>query len=111
MHSTPNKMKIYDKADYERIKAEDAKAHRDSYYIFEGVSLAFSNAFRKKGHKPQDYFEVFKKPILQMVEENESKESLSEEEKRKKTEQFFLNLEIQMANFNLAKGVKDGTEH
>lgn len=108
MHSTPNKIFVYDKAYHERLKLEDAQAHRNSYYIFEGVSLALANAFRKKGHKPKDYFEIFKKPLLQMIDEESKPSDMTEEEKRKMTEKLFTNLEIQMANFNLKQEVKNG---
>lgn len=72
-------------------------------YFSDGVSIALGNAFRKKGAKAKDYFEVVKEPYLKKVV-GESAVELSEKEKRQKTEIFFKNLEIQMANFNIKHG-------
>ena len=103
MHSTPKTIKAYDKAYRIKRDLSDAEAHKNGEYIFEAFQSALNNMFRKKGQKPKGYLDVAKKPIFQRTEQEEQ-EGLTEEEKRKRTEMFFTNLEIQMANFNLAKG-------
>lgn len=58
--------------------------------------------WRKKGSKPHGYIE---KPILQEIEEKQKENRmLTEEEKKRKTEQLFLKLRIMGANFNLNHG-------
>lgn len=69
-------------------------------YIFNAVSIVAKNATRKKGQKVTTYFEEFKHPFskeVELINEN----NMTEEEKRKKTEALFTNLEIMAANFNL----------
>lgn len=70
-------------------------------YIFDAVSLAVGNAFRKKGQRQKEYFKVLKEPFLSQSIKDES--NMTESEKKNMTEQLFHNLEIQMANFNLQK--------
>ncbi len=74
-------------------------------YIFDAVSLAMGNSFRKKGQKPKEYFEIIKEPILKRETEKNS-EVMSELEKRQKTELLFKNLEIMAANHRLSQGSK-----
>ncbi len=74
-------------------------------YIFDAVSLAMGNSFRKKGQKPKEYFETIKEPILKRETEKNS-EVMSELEKRQKTELLFKNLEIMAANHRLSQGSK-----
>lgn len=75
-------------------------------YVFDAVTIALGNAFRKKGQKAQEYFEVVKEPLLVQMERQKKESKLSEKEKRTKTEQLFNNLEIMMTNFNLSKKAK-----
>ena len=107
MHSTPKTIKAYDKAFKIRRDFADAEAYKDGEYFFEAMQTAISNVFRSKGHKPKSYLEVSDKPILQRTKEKEMSEDMTEEEKRKYTEAFFTNLEIQMANYNLAHPKED----
>lgn len=74
-------------------------------YVFEAVTIALGNAFRKKGQKPQSYFEAIKKPVLGTVQSNGE---LSEEEKKKKLELLMAGLRTKQANFELAKQQKKG---
>lgn len=68
-------------------------------YVFEALTIALNNAFRKKGQKAKEYFDLCDTPIMQRTGTAE----LSEAEKKKQTELLFKSLEIQMANFNLQK--------
>ena len=73
-------------------------------YIFEAVSIATGNIFRKKGQKPQSYFDVVKNPSLNSVKS--STEELSEEEKQKRRDVLMASLRIRQANFELSKQKK-----
>lgn len=73
-------------------------------YIFEAVSIATGNIFRKKGQKPQSYFDVVKNPSLNSVKSNT--EELSEEEKQKRRDVLMASLRIRQANFELSKQKK-----
>lgn len=84
-----------------RKKEQDAMMWLQGGYIFDAVSLAVGNAFRKKGQRPKEYFKVLKEPFLSQSIKDES--NMTESEKKNMTEQLFHNLEIQMANFNLQK--------
>ena len=72
-------------------------------YVFNACSLAISNAFRKKGQKSKDYFEVVKEPMLKKLGEQVDENNLTESEKKAKTELLFKNLEILAANHRLSK--------
>lgn len=69
-------------------------------YVFDAVSLAIGNAFRKKNEKASMYFEVVNEPLLQRSNENDA----TEEDKKKQTELLFKNLEIMAANYRLNHG-------
>lgn len=69
-------------------------------YIFEAVTIAVGNMFKKKGQKAQSYFDVVKKPVLGSVQENGE---MSEEEKQKKIELLLAGLRTKQANFELSK--------
>lgn len=71
-------------------------------YIFDAVSVAMGNAFKKKGHKPDLYFDVLKTPKLKNVQNKE----LSEEEKQKRIDLLVAGLRIKQANFEISKGKK-----
>ena len=73
-------------------------------YVFDAVSIALGNAFRKKGAKPKEYFEVVQDPVLKRIDEKVDENNLTEEEKKEKTELFFQNLEIMAANHRLSHG-------
>ena len=71
-------------------------------YVFEAVSIALANMFRKRGQKPQSYFEAIKKPTLNTVQNGE----LTEEEKQRKLDLLIAGLRTKQANFELAKQQK-----
>ena len=82
---------------------EDEKLWMLGGYVFDAVSLAMSNSFKKKGQKGKEYFEVVKEPITKRVSEERDENNLTESEKKTKTELLFKNLEIMAANHRLSK--------
>lgn len=108
LHSTLKELKMYDKAFDEQRKIIDADQYLLGEYVFEGVSAALANMFRKRGQKAVTFQGVREKPLLQMVDEEQREESggLSDEEKKRRTEQLFTNLEIMASNFRLQKAAK-----
>lgn len=83
-----------------RKKALDEQQWLLGGYIFEAVSLAMGNAFRKKGSKAKSYFDELKKPLFSDIDKRDEN-NMTEEEKKKRTETLFTNLEIMAANFNM----------
>ncbi|MEE3484493.1 MAG: hypothetical protein VZQ98_09260 [Bacteroidales bacterium] len=73
-------------------------------YIFEAVSIALGNMAKKKGQKPDNYFEEIKRPALQSINTNNGE--LTEEEKQKRLDLLVAGLRIKQANFELAKQQK-----
>ena len=73
-------------------------------YIFEAVSIALGNMAKKKGQKPNNYFEEIKRPALQSINTNNGE--LTEEEKQKRLDLLIAGLSIKQANFELAKQQK-----
>lgn len=71
-------------------------------YIFDAVSLAVSNNFRKKGTKPKEYFKEVDQPITKRIQDTPDENGLTEHEKKQKTEQLFKKLEIMAANHRLS---------
>lgn len=104
-HSTLIGLRDYDEAYRLRRKLEDEKAFFMGVYAYKAVSTALENAFRKKGTKPSPYFE---EPILvsarKREEERKHLENLTEEEKRKYTDDLFAMLGNMQANFERTHG-------
>lgn len=73
-------------------------------YIFEAVSIALGNMSKKKGQKPDNYFEKIKKPALQSI--GSTNGELTEEEKQRQLDLLVAGLRIKQANFELAKQQK-----
>lgn len=71
-------------------------------YIFEAVTIAIGNMFRKRGQKPQSYFDAVKKPTLNAVKNSE----MSEAEKQRQLDRLMAGLRTKQANFELAKQQK-----
>lgn len=74
----------------------DEESWMSGMYTFEAVSLALANAFRKRGHKAQEYR---KDPYLK----DWHKKEMSEEEKIAATKHLFAQLEMMKTNFELSK--------
>lgn len=73
-------------------------------YIFKAVSIALGNMAKKKGQKPDNYFEEIKRPALQSINTNNGE--LTEEEKQKRLDLLVAGLRVKQANFELAKQQK-----
>ena len=73
-------------------------------YIFEAVSIALGNMAKKKGQKPNNYFEEIKRPALQSINTNNGE--LTEEEKQKRLDLLVAGLRVKQANCELAKQQK-----
>lgn len=71
-------------------------------YIFEAVTIAIGNMFKKRGQKPQSYFDAVKKPTLNAVKNSE----MSEAEKQRQLDRLMAGLRTKQANFELAKQQK-----
>lgn len=88
----------YEKA----VKIEEEKTDTHMWilgsYIFEAVSIAISNAFRKKGQKANSYRD---KPYL--LEAKEKNGEVTHEEIVDKTKAVFNMLKIMQANYELSK--------
>lgn len=100
-HLTMRSLRVISEGYKLRRKEQDTMNWLQGGYIFDGVSLALANAFKKKGQKAKEYFKEVKEPFLSREISNGSE--MTEKEKKTMTEQLFTNLEIQMANFNLRK--------
>lgn len=101
--SCPADLEPYSKSYKLKIQEKDMLNWIQGQYFALALDATVCNSWlwRKKGAKSHTYIE---KPILQTTKEKQSKktrEPLSEEEKKKQTEQLFTQLRIMGANFNL----------
>lgn len=107
-HLTPKKLESFYKADKIKRERRDEEAWFQGMYFAYALDSTVCNNFlwRGKGSQPHNYVE---KPFLQnklMNGQEETEKTLTEEEKKRKTEQLFLKLQIMGANHNLAKQQK-----
>ena len=93
----PRKINVIVKAYNLKRQIEDEKLWLLGDYVFNACSIALSNAFRKKGQKGKEYFEVV------TISEQRDENNLTDSEKKEKTELLFKNLEILAANHRLSK--------
>ena len=98
---TPRKLNVIIEGYKVTRKAEDEKQWFLGGYMFEAVSVALGNAFRKKNTNPQNYFDLLEKPFLSHDKE------LSEDEKQKHRDALMARLHVMQSNFNLSHN--DGT--
>ncbi len=98
---TPRKLNVILDGYKLRRKTEDEKNWILGGYIFEAVSLAIGNAFRKKNQKPKSYFEILDKPFFTNIN---NVDSMSEEEIQKKRELLMAQLRTKQSNFELKHG-------
>lgn len=96
----PRKLNVIIEGYKLKRQIEDEKAWLLGGYMFEAVSVALGNAFRKKGQKAKSYFEVLDKQFLKHSGNNE----MSEEEKKKRIDLLMAGLRIKQANFQLNHG-------
>lgn len=69
-------------------------------YVFQAVSVAMSNAFKKKNQKAQSYFEILDRQFLK----HDNKKEMTEEEKQKRLDLLIAGLRIKQTNFELNHG-------
>ena len=100
---TPRSLKVIVAGYKLRRRVDDEKAWLLGNYIFDAVSIAMGNAFRKKGQKPKEYLQEIKQPFLSKIDEERDENNLTDSEKKAKTELLFKNLEIMAANYKLSK--------
>lgn len=70
-------------------------------YVFQAVSVALGNSFRKKNQKAKSYFEQLDKPFLNNIGDNVE---MSEEEKQRKLSALMASLHVMKNNFELTHG-------
>lgn len=94
----PHIIKLLLKGHEEKIKEQDYMAWISNQYTLSAVSVAVEHCLAGRKAKSK-YIE---KPIMQEIEEKQQENKpLTEEEKKRQTEQLFLRLRIMGANFNL----------
>lgn len=99
--SSPADMEPYLKAHTEELKEKDYLAWLSNQYTLSAVSVAVEHCIAGRKAKSK-YIE---KPLMQEIEEKQQENKpLTEEEKKRQTEQLFLRLRIMGANFNLNHG-------
>lgn len=96
--SCPSDMEPYLKAHEEKLKEKDFLAWLFNQYTLSAVSVAVEHCLAGKKARSK-YIE---KPIMQEITEKQiENKPLTEEEKKKQTEQLFMKLRIMGANFNI----------
>lgn len=94
----PHIIKLLLKGHEEKIKEQDYMAWLSNQYTLSAVSVAVEHCLAGKKAKSK----YIKKPLMQEIQEKqEANKPLTEEEKKRQTEQLFLRLRIMGANFNL----------
>ena len=91
MHSTLVDLRVYDEAHKLKVRMQDELLYLSGIYTYEAVSIALSNAFRKKGTKAAEYRD---KPLLEQNRE------LTPEEIKHKRIAFVEKLEKLGKRFN-----------
>lgn len=94
----PHIIKLLLKGHEEKTKEQDYLAWVFNQYTLSAVSVAVEHCLAGKKAKSK-YIE---KPIMQEIEDEQAESKpLTEEKKKKQTEQLFMKLRIMGANFNL----------
>lgn len=102
---TPRELRIFQRCHRERQKYIEDIMYEGAQYVFYAHSVALSNfsiGLSGKHKKPMVFSDVIKHPAS--IEEKPVGE-LTEQEKRRMTENLFTNLKLRMANFQIANGV------
>lgn len=96
----PHIIKLHVKGEEEKMLKQDYINWLNGIYTQSAVGVAVEHCLN--GRKAKS--EYIKNPILQEAEEQRQIETgeLSEEEKKRQTEQFFMKLRIMGANYKLA---------
>ena len=97
-HLTPKKLKPFQIAYKHQRQVQDEQMWYMGQYIMSALDATVCNnsIWKGKHAKPSKYIE---KPILADINSNETE--ITEEEKKKKTENLFMQLQIMQSNFNL----------
>lgn len=96
---TPRKLNVIIDGYKLKRKIDDEKQWFLGGYMFEAVSIALGNAFRKKNQKAKSYFELLDKPFFKHLPEE-----LTEDEKQQQLDAFMASLNVMQTNFNLSHG-------
>lgn len=80
------------KADKERQKRQNQEAWLQGMYIYDAISCAIANAFKKKGEQPSKYPEQ----PYQIFQEEEDATELTDQEKEEQEEQERLRAKLYM---------------
>lgn len=83
-----------------RRKIEDEKDWLLGGYVFNAVSIALGNSFRKKSQKAKDFFEVVEKPFLDSIDRKEP----TEDDKQKYLNAVMASLHVMQNNFEIKHG-------
>lgn len=94
----------YYKAEKLRCEKTDNFMWLMGSYVFEAISIALSNAFRKKGTQAKQFLD---KPYSAIAREERGE--MTQEEIVNKTEILFQMLTIKQKNFELEKKLKNPT--
>lgn len=100
MDSCPKELEPYDKAHKLKLREQDCLAWMSNQYTLSAVFVAVEHCLMGKKAKAR----YVKNPFMQEIEGDQvggNNKELTEEEKRRQTEQLFLKLRIMGANFNL----------
>ena len=101
-HSTPKILKAYDEGHRLKLKEADLLNWYAGQYFGEAIMSTIGNSslFKAKGHKAHEYP---KEPFTMTIEREKHEQNLSDEEKKRRTEALFRNLEIMAFNFEQTK--------
>ena len=86
MHSGLVELRVYDRAYKLKRRMQDERDYFCGIYTFNAVSIALTNAFRKKGEKSIPYRE---KTIMEEIEANRKLNNPTEQEKIEQTQMLF----------------------
>ena len=97
---TPRKLRVMVEGYTLRRQIEDERSWLLGGYVFQAVTTAMGNSFRKKNQKAKDYFEVVEEPFLKKLD----KKDLSDDEKQKRLDALMASLHVMKDNFELRHG-------
>lgn len=97
---TPRKLNVILEGYKLRRRVQDESQWLLGGYVFQAVSVALGNAFRKKNTKAESYFDLVEKPFLSNINEQE----ITEDEKQKYIDSFVASLHVMQTNFEVNHG-------
>ena len=100
--SCPAELQPYEDAYIKRKKEKDTEMYMQGLYFREALlsSVCNNSLWMRKGAKPHEYP---KQTFMETIEEQKNIENntLTEEEKKRRTELLFRELQLMQSNFNL----------